>query len=802
MTHCLCLAIGFVCATLAVLGDEPQAKQLLLAQNGRTDYRIVVPKNADELKEAANDLRETLTELAGADFSPGKDREKTRCIYIGIPSPNDKEPLAQNERRITTCDGDIYLYGNGRRANESAVYDFQRDVLGCRWYTVNGDRRIPRQEPLALPELKRSLIPSIPFLTARRATGLSPWNSFARKIGLYEQTDLSIGQHIHAGQRIIPSGLVPFEGRRGNTFGPLKYFIDCKYFQEHPEYYSMDSKGRRVITMQLCYSNMAMRDEYVRNIIHMLEQENYQGGQFIVGVGQDDNGGTFCYCPNCEALEKKYEHPAGAYYDFLLDISARFAKTHPDILLCFLAYRAEQTLSPSRHLGKLPSNLLPSYAPLGADFSKPFDHPSNSAQLENFKQWADIASRMHWWAYPTTYPRPIVSFPMIANIHRIAANFRIAHRNKVTFAFCEFGYGPYCRFGFNDLRLYLLSELCRNIDADEQAVIRDFTDGCYGPAAQPVRDFLAELERLEAGFPFFLRWNPDILSITYATPENLLRWQNAFDKMENLAGDDMRILGNLRRLRFFLDQQTIAAWPYIPPEQQQAFGDLETIIARAEKTIVDDTEALNTVVRKGIPNQSESRNKVRIRYLHTGLDQYIFRARGGKPLPAELARKKAYRILPNRNKLGLDLDSEAPFGLCNTGVLPGGNLFIVRSYDNSRKPKWINAPVPRRLTEKRLQRSGGLDGKYHYHYLGAMPIEHDMQVFFGPVSPSSGFAVGHLFEPGRPKRLFDFHVCLAADSDKRLVKIGELVVIPREDEATDDKANPKNRLDHAVNEFL
>ena len=798
LQYCCCLGAGIIGASLSCGAGE-----LTLAENGKTVYRVVKKHNADQFEAAAAaDLAQTLKEITGADFGPGKD--KTRFIHIGVVPPCDTKPLEHNERRITTYHGDIYLYGKGYRANVNAVYDFLRDELGCHWYTVSGDKKIPKRDKIVLPELKKSLTPAIPFMTASNVARFAPWADFSRRIGLCDRTDNCIGSSdTHAGQRIIPSGLIPFGGRIGNTFGPLKYFVDRKYFKTHPEYFALDRHGKRVVTMQLCYSNPGMRDEYVRNILYMLEKENYQGGQIIVGVGQDDNGGKFCCCPECEALEKKYDHPAGAYYDFLLDISARFAKTHPDVLLSFLAYRADQTLSPSKLMTKLPPNLLPSYAPLGADFSKPLNHPVNARQAENFKRWSAIAARMHWWAYPTPYPRPIVSFPMIANIHRIAENFRTAHANKVWMAYCEFGYGPYSRFGFNDLRLYLLSELCRRIDADEQAIIKDFTDGCYGPAAPKVREFLAELEKLEVEYPYFLRWNPDILGIAYATGENLLRWQRDFGEMEKLAGNDERILGNLRRLRYFLDQQTIAAWPYLTTEQQKAFGGLEEVIARAEKTIVDDTEALHAPIRKISVERFKAANRGRIAYLHSGLDQYIHRARGGKALPEAFKGHQTYRILPNRNKKGLDMDPEAPFGLCNTGVCPkSGNWFIRRSHDNTRTPNWQNEQVPKPVTGSRLERAGGLDGKYHYYYLGAMPVEQDMQVAFGRISPISGFAVGHLFDPARPKRLFDFYVCIAADPNKKWVKIGELVVVPRDDDAVDGRGKRKPIVNDTVDAFI
>ncbi len=771
----------FLCCLGALWCGAADAAELVLADGGKTRYAVVPPPEPTALeKAAASDLTGILQEITGADF--GAEKGKTKRIRIGVRPECDEKPLAEYERRITSHDGEIYIYGEGTRGNVFAVYDFLRDVLGCRWYVVNGDKKIPKREKLVLPELKYSLVPSIPVMTASNVAKYPSWADFSRRIGLYDRADrdVCIGPYgIHAGMSIIPSGLIPFGGRLGNTFGPHEYFKDCAYFKDHPEYFSMNARGKRVYTMQLCYSNKGMRDQFERNILRMLEQAGYKGERIIVGFGQNDNVGKFCYCPDCEALEKKYDHPAGAYYDFLLDMSARFAKTAPRMLLGFLAYREDQTLRPAAGMRKLPPNLLPSYAPLGCDFSKPLTHPANRKEAANFKRWADITTRMHWWAYPTTYPRPVINFPLVANIHRIAENFRLAYKNKVWMAYCEFGNGPYGRFGFNDLRLYLLTELCRRIDADEQALIREFSDACYGPAAPGFRKYLAELEKLEAEFDTFLRWNPNLLIIGYATPANLLRWQRDFDEMEKLAAGDRRILDNLSRVRYNLDVTTIAKWPYMTKEEQAGFGELEKIIARAEAAIVTDA------VQKSDAKKFPTAVPVRIAYQHRGADIYIARARGGKPLPRSFAKfKTVHRIMPNRNMRGLDKDPDAPFGLCNRGNFPGmRHWFQLRDFDPKRDPRWVMKPTALVFNERRIERNKTFDGKYHYYSLGKMPVAPDSQIYYGAISPASSFEMGQLHDPKRPNRLFAFYVCLAVDPDRKWVKLGELVAIPLDEDA-------------------
>ena len=97
------------------------AEELLLAEKGKTEYAVRALPNAELVdKQVAVDLVKLLKEITGADFSntPGK----TRAIHIGTIPPCDKVPLEEDERRITTYNGDLYLYGKGTRANANAVY--------------------------------------------------------------------------------------------------------------------------------------------------------------------------------------------------------------------------------------------------------------------------------------------------------------------------------------------------------------------------------------------------------------------------------------------------------------------------------------------------------------------------------------------------------------------------------------------------------------------------------------------------------------------------------------------------------
>ena len=227
------------------------AAELTLADGGKTEYKIVIAEDAAKIdKEAAADLAATLKEITGADFADAAGKEKS--IFVGVAAPGDKTPLKEFERRIVTEDGNLYIYGEGDYGANNAVYDFLRDELGCRWFTTSGDKKIPKQDKLVIGDLKKSVIPSIPYMTADRVNTRSPeLLRYSRRNAIVDELDNFIEHYrLHAGQRIIPSGKVPFGGRIGNTIGPVECLKDKAYFDTHPEYFSMKLSSSSTIALR------------------------------------------------------------------------------------------------------------------------------------------------------------------------------------------------------------------------------------------------------------------------------------------------------------------------------------------------------------------------------------------------------------------------------------------------------------------------------------------------------------------------------------------------------------------------
>ena len=189
----MALASVLLMALTAASGAE-----LVLAENGKTAYKVVAPPAPDEMTAGAvEDLETTLGEITGADFTASAGKQHR--IYVGVRPSCDQAPLKEDERRITSHDGDIYIYGEGERGSVNAIYDFLRDELGCRWYTFTGDKLIPKRGKLVLGDIRYSRIPSISMMIVWSLPKLKPLLTFTRSAALYGKGDPYAGLSGHAG---------------------------------------------------------------------------------------------------------------------------------------------------------------------------------------------------------------------------------------------------------------------------------------------------------------------------------------------------------------------------------------------------------------------------------------------------------------------------------------------------------------------------------------------------------------------------------------------------------------------------
>ena len=448
----------FFFALLGVVQGSRAAESLHLASEGRTDYTIVTLGNPHPIESAAaNDLAHYLKLITGAEFpvvSAAEARNPAcKCLFIGQPAPGDGQPLAKWERRIKSdANGNVYLYGWGPRGGAYAVYDFLDKYFGCRWFSLRGNEKIPENHAPTLPPIDFSHVPSFPIqMYSGGHQCLEQLEAYERRNRIFilsRSTPMLITGH-------VPDMMVPPGGKYKNaSWKPFPLFEGEAWFESHPDFFSMNPDGKRVTGVQLCYSNSELRT-LLNGKYEQIIKKCHKGGVSLVKCNLNDNWGfngkTLCCCPDCMALVKKYDDPAGPYWDYMIELCGFLKEHYPEIVVEGSTYQISEQVPTC--ITRLPENLMIGYAPLWRNFLKPFNHPSNTRLQERLKQSLEKFQQVRVQLYATVYPRDTTIQPLVAGLRQWSESLRYLKRVGVVELTAELGYTWQCEPAFSDLTM-------------------------------------------------------------------------------------------------------------------------------------------------------------------------------------------------------------------------------------------------------------------------------------------------------------------------------------------------------------
>ena len=553
-------------------------KNLKLASNGKTDYKIIVSENSTTVDDfAIAELQKFLNEITGADFkkikcfSPEAMKQSPR-IFLGwnpvvsevLGDKNAFESLEDQECAVISKGADIFLYGRGKHGNLYAVYEFLENQLGCRWYTAYGDMQITKRPNLEIAPVNSTVKKSfsdrsltLSFFYCRKIDASlffyrNRQNNLLPKMPGVENDKCIFAPTCHTFASYIPPG------QSSNSNPPLKWLSSKNYFTTNPEYFSMNEAGERVPNNQLCLSNQKLRKELTKNILEQLRMEQLKnnGVEGIVTVDCNDISYNLCYCQECKKLQDRYKSPGGPLFDYLIELCGLMKKENPGVMIKTLAYQETQTEIPP-NVEKLPDNLIVVFAPINSNFLAPLEHATNASVLKNLKGWCKISKNVWLWYYPNTYNygKAFFTTPPAVNFDRIAKDIRLFKYLGVAGVLCQHDSGgvQYCT-NFSELQTWIMLKLLQNPSQDISNLIVEFTDFYYGKASQMMREYLSELEDLSQKLASKnFKWSVGTLQFSYLTKENIAKWKSQFDQMEELTKDDPDSNFHVRIARFGLD---------------------------------------------------------------------------------------------------------------------------------------------------------------------------------------------------------------------------------------------------------
>ena len=307
---CATVAVGLVTGGCVTMRQRKAEPALVLAENGRSEFSIVVADDAPpSTRYGAEELQRFLKEMTGAELPIRLDSEPVSAheIVLGdnahfrqlISAPGseasglseqDLEALGAEGYVIRTASPHLIIVGGDLRGDLYGVYGLLEDHLGCRWFTPTVSR-IPKQSRLVLPRIDETKVPVLeyrePFVRdcfdgdwcARNRVNSSAASLEERHGG---KVRFGAGLFVHTFNRLMPPD---------------------KYFDEHPEYYS-EIDGERVRERtQLCCTNEDVIRICTEELGNCMRQDPEA---FVYSLSQND-WDNHCECAECQALADREE---------------------------------------------------------------------------------------------------------------------------------------------------------------------------------------------------------------------------------------------------------------------------------------------------------------------------------------------------------------------------------------------------------------------------------------------------------------------------------------------------------------
>lgn len=748
-----------------------QAGNLPLAEGGETAYRIVRPQDATPVDHYAIDtLAQCLQEMTGAAFpviDPGDVTDPENCIFVGLSGPArqvlGQDPLAdleEEEHIARTAGSSIFLYGRGKHGNLYALMDFMQTTLGWRWFSVHEAPVIPERPTLSLSPFGRRRTFTFGFREVQLNFGTDFYYRHGINLGYARrgrtedgqfQSRLPTTKFVHTSFAYIPPD-------PDSIYADSFEWQDRKnYFETNPEFFTMTEAGRRVPNRQLCFSNPGLRAELTANVIRDIEHAPWPADEgLIVTVDAADTPGRFCHCPECMALEARYQGPSGPIFDYLIQLCGVLEQRYPAVMVRTLAYRRNQTQHPPvlPERQRLPDNLIVSFAPIEDNyFADWWNHrdPDIQETYRDLLAWADIAPHLWAWIYPNPWGTGAVM--PVGNIERIVNNMRLMAWAGVEGIFTDHN-GINERSGFYELQSYLILKLMQNVNCDPDAVIAEFTDHHYGAAGALMRRYIDELEagRKQMALPPGVRSRSSLFderTFPYLTAENIHRWQRLFDRMEEMTADAPEARANVRKERRELDFATLWKWSDLSEAFPQYFSDHT---AHAQR-IRDVNAALA--------------ERTQVRPLgEDALTEFLLIIEAGDtraPLPAQFRQIDEARIrqfVPLRNRGGARIvpAPDAAFGYAAPVHMPDMpfNFGFYQGEEAPRDPARLPELAPDSPLQWHRTMSGTYSlrreltpdditpGQYRIYELGEITLTPDCMIWFSNQSWTTNLQLGHL----------------------------------------------------------
>jgi len=500
---------------------------LTLVEKGKSEYVIVISTEADpEVIKAASELQKYIERISDVrikittDESPVFEHEiiignSKRLIQAGI---SEKIATLDEDGFIILTQGrNLIIAGGKDKGTLYGVYTFLQDFLGCRKYSAKFTM-VPHAKLISIGSIDVLQEPAFAYRELHFPDPINDenyrdWHKLDIKKGKNEW-----GMFVHTFQTLVPPE---------------------KYFKDHPEYFSF-LNVQRIPDGQLCLSNpdvLKIVISELKNRMQEMPEAKYWS------VSQNDTYKA-CECDECKKLYNRYGGYSGAMIWFVNQVADEF----PHKVISTLAY--QYTRSAPKNI-KPAGNVNIMFCSIECNRGRSLATDSLSASFrKDAENWCALTNNIFMWDYVVQFRNMVSPFP---NLRVLQPNIQYFRDKGMKMMFQQGTGGNISEF--YELRQYIIAMLLWNPDADVKALIDNFLDGYYGPAAIYIREYINKMhDALEQsdgmlgiyGYPY------DGIQ-TYLTPELIKSYISIFDKAEMSVKNNPDYLERVKLARLPLE---------------------------------------------------------------------------------------------------------------------------------------------------------------------------------------------------------------------------------------------------------
>ncbi len=490
---------------LLLLNTISTGNNISLIKNGKSNYSIIIsPIAINQEQIAAKLLQEYVYKISSFSL-PIKYASEQNRPSIFIKQNSNYHPDGYS---IHTKGKDIYIEGGNRKGCIYAVISLLEKYMGCKYYSSTY-QVIPRKLNIVLPEIDISDAPKndcrIVNISDKIDEDFLNWNRL-NTIDEY----FAKGYYVHTFNKLVPWQV---------------------FFKPHPEYFAF-MNGKRIID-QLCLSNPDVLKLTLAKLEHDIKE---QPDKLYWSVSQNDNF-SYCQCENCKKIIEEEKSPAGPVVRFVNEVAKYFS----DKIISTLAYQFSR---PAPVITKPLDNVQVMLCTIELNRKKPIeDEISSQSFVKDISDWGKICKRIYLWDYTIDFANTVSPFP---NLHVLQPNIQFFSRQNVKAHFQQSNISTGQEF--SELKLYLISRLLWNSDANEDEITNEFLNGYYGKAAKWIKKYIDQLqaELLKSNDGLDIYEHPTSHQNTFLSADNIIDYNTYFNQAEKAVKNDSEKLNHVK----------------------------------------------------------------------------------------------------------------------------------------------------------------------------------------------------------------------------------------------------------------